>query len=167
MSSPLLAFFDTFGSPATTTMISVRPDGTGIRFEMTERATGAERATAWIAAYERGWRRAGTESLDRLFTKDATYRPAPYAPTIAGLGAIAEMWEAERDGPDERFTMSSELVAVDGSVAVARVEVLYEDPEPQEYRDLWIIRFADDGRCEAFEEWPFWPGQPLGAPGDR
>jgi hypothetical protein len=30
----------------------------------------------------------------------------------------------------------------------------------QEYRDLWIMRFDDDGRCCAYEEWPFWPGQP-------
>ncbi|WP_327035397.1 hypothetical protein [Micromonospora ureilytica] len=29
----------------------------------------------------------------------------------------------------------------------------------QEYRDLWVMRFADDGRCRSFEEWPFWPGQ--------
>ena len=26
-----------------------------------------------------------------------------------------------------------------------------------EYRDLWIIRFAEDGRCRHFEEWPYAP----------
>jgi hypothetical protein len=73
------------------------------------------------------------------------------------------MWETERTGPDERFEMSSEVIAVDGDVAVARIEARYEDPSPHEYRDLWIIEFADDGRCQSFEEWPFWPGQPLSA----
>ncbi|MGI8306275.1 hypothetical protein [Saccharopolyspora hattusasensis] len=29
----------------------------------------------------------------------------------------------------------------------------------EEYRDLWIVRFAPDGKCLAFEEWPFWPGK--------
>src|SRR5207247_503163 len=56
--------------------------------------------------------------------------------------------------------MASEIVAVDGGTAVVRVEVRYGNPVHQEYRDLWVIRFAADGRCAVFEEWPFWPGQP-------
>jgi hypothetical protein len=135
---------------------------------------GAERGSAagamapvedWIALYERAWRSPGTELLRGLFTEDATYRAAPFERAVVGLAAIAEMWDRERAGPDERFTISSELVAVDGDVAVARLEVHYEDPRPQDYRDLWIIRFAPDGRCESFEEWPFWPGQRLSARG--
>jgi ketosteroid isomerase-like protein len=117
----------------------------------------------WIAGYERAWRTPGTKPLAELFTEDATYLPSPYAAPISGLAAIAEMWEAERAGPDERFKMSSEVLAVDGEVAVARIEVRYEDPEPHEYRDLWVMQFAEDGRCRSFEEWPFWPGQPLAA----
>lgn len=126
---------------------------------------GIERVRAWIDGYERAWRSPGTDSLAELFTDGATYRPGPYDPVIAGLAAIAQMWEAERVGPDEHFEMSSEVVAADGDVAVARIDVRYEDPVPNEYRDLWIIRFAEDGRCCEFEEWPFWPGQPLAAPG--
>jgi hypothetical protein len=30
--------------------------------------------------------------------------------------------------------------------------------------DLWIMRFADDGHCHAFEEWPF--GSSRGTGGD-
>jgi ketosteroid isomerase-like protein len=73
------------------------------------------------------------------------------------------MWEAERDGPDEMFRIQREVVAADGDVAVVRVEVRYGEPVRQEYRDLWIIRFAPDGRCSSFEEWPFWPEQPPSA----
>ncbi|MFD4193655.1 nuclear transport factor 2 family protein [Amycolatopsis thermoflava] len=76
---------------------------------------------------------------------------------MRGLPAIAAMWEAERTGPDEDFRMTSEPVALDGDTAVVRVEVTYGEPTRQQYRDLWIIRFAGDGRCRAFEEWPFWP----------
>jgi hypothetical protein len=39
------------------------------------------------------------------------------------------------------------------------VEVWYGHPV-REYRDLWVMRFASDGRCAWFEEWPFWPEQP-------
>ena len=30
----------------------------------------------------------------------------------------------------------------------------------QEYRDLWVLRFAEDGRVEHFEEWAYWPDKP-------
>ena len=71
----------------------------------------------------------------------------------------------------EPFTMSAAPVAVDGPVAVARVEVRYGEPARQEYRDLWVMRFADDGRVEDFEEWAYWPGRSYSAdhtgdPGD-
>jgi hypothetical protein len=44
---------------------------------------------------------------------------------------------------------------------VVRVDVQYGPPDRHEYRDLWIVRFAADGRCREFEEWPFWPGQKI------
>jgi hypothetical protein len=116
-----------------------------------------QRLCAWATAYERVWRTAGTDGLGELFTADATYQQAPFREPVRGLLAIARMWEAERVGPEEVFRMTSEPVAVDGDTGVMRVEVSYGDPVRQEYRDLWIIRFAEDGRCLAFEEWPFWP----------
>src|SRR6185437_12065453 len=115
------------------------------------------READWIAAYEKAWRAPGTAALEALFTADATYSQGPYREPVVGRPAIAEMWEAERDGPDEVFTMTSEIVAVDGDTAVVRLLVRYGDPVRQEYKDLWVIRFATDGRCRAFEEWPFEP----------
>lgn len=118
----------------------------------------------WIAAYERAWRTAGRGPLVELFTADASYRMSPYEDAVVGLAAIGELWERERVGPDEEFEMSHEVVAVDGDTAVVRVEVAYATGA--EYRDLWLIRFAADGRCREFEEWPYWPGQPLSAIGE-
>jgi len=115
---------------------------------------------AWLAAYERAWRAPGTGALAVLFTPDAIYLQGPYDNPVCGLAAIGRMWEAERESPDEVFEMGSSIVAVEDDTAVARVEVRYGDPVGQEYRDLWVMRFAADGRCEAFEEWPFWPSQP-------
>jgi hypothetical protein len=111
----------------------------------------------WIAAYERAWRTPGTDGLAELFASDATYSTAPYRQPQRGLTAIAELWEKEREGPDEVFTMTSEIVAVEGDTGVARIEVLYGDPIRREYRDLWIVRLDEEGRAVAFEEWPFWP----------
>jgi ketosteroid isomerase-like protein len=123
--------------------------------QVTDRLT----VSRWLAAYEAAWRAAGTEALGRLFTENATYLQSPYEQPVIGLAAIKAMWESEREGPDEIFTLATDIVAVDGPTAVVRADVGYGQPLHQEYRDLWVIRLAEDGRCRWFEEWPYWPGR--------
>ena len=94
----------------------------------------------WIERYERLWRTAGTDSLGELFTPDATYSVSPWAEPIRGVDAIGRMWEDERDGPDEGFTMSSDVVAVDGDLGVARIQVDYAE------RDALARPVADPAR---------------------
>ncbi len=114
---------------------------------------------AWVADYERLWRTPGTTGLRELFAAEATYLAAPFDPPIRGLEAIASFWEAEREGAEEEFTLDWEPVAVEGDVGVARIQVRYAGPPERVYRDLWIITLDGEGRCVAFEEWPFFPGQ--------
>lgn len=109
----------------------------------------------WVARYEDLWRTAGTGRLAQLFTPNVSYSPSPWREPVRGLDEIARFWEAERDGHDERFTMTSEVVAVDGDTAVVRVAVEYDGDRP--WRDLWVLRFAADDQVDAFEEWPFAP----------
>ena len=119
----------------------------------------------WIAAYERAWRSAGTESLADLFAEDGSYRMSPYEEPARGLEQIAALWEREREGPDEGFEMRHEVVAVEGDTAVVRVEVEYA--RGTEYRDLWVIRFDPEGRCRDFEEWAYWPDKDPYPKGDE
>jgi ketosteroid isomerase-like protein len=130
------------------------------------RVTDRVAVTRWLTGYEAAWRAPGTDRLADLFTADATYLQSPYEQPVAGLIAIQQMWEEQREGPDEVFTLATEIVAVDGPTAVVRAEVCYAGPPPQEYRDLWVIRLGDDGRCGWFEEWPYWPGRGYSARGD-
>jgi hypothetical protein len=114
---------------------------------VTHRATVA----GWIEAYEAAWRTPGTELRAELFTEDASYQQSPYMPPVSGLGAIGRMWERERGGPDEVVTPATEIVAVDGPVAVVRAEVRLGDPLRQEYRDLWVLLLEAGGLCRRFE----------------
>jgi ketosteroid isomerase-like protein len=120
----------------------------------------------WLAGYEAAWRTPGTDGLADLFAGDAIYLQSPYESPVTGLDAIRRMWDEQREGPGEVFTLATEILAVDGSMAVVRAEVGYGDPLRQEYRDLWVIRLGDDRRCHWFEEWPFWPGRPYSARDD-
>jgi ketosteroid isomerase-like protein len=120
--------------------------------------TSREHVQRWISGYESAWRTPGTEYLAALFADGASYLQSPYAKPIVGHSAIADMWETERDGPGEVFTIETEIVAVDGDTAVVHAQVRYGDPVRQEYRDLWVLRFDDAGLCAWFEEWAYWPG---------
>ena len=126
---------------------------------MTDRSIVAR----WVEAYEKAWRAAGTDALVDLFTPGATYLHSPYSEAVVGVEAIREMWEGDREGPDEVFTIDTEIVAVEGATGVVRAQVRYGEPFPQEYRDLWVLRLEQDGRCSWFEEWPYWPGRPYSA----
>lgn len=121
----------------------------------------------WIDAYERAWRTPGTALLAELFASGSTYLTAPFTAPVHGREAIASFWEAERASAEEVFALEWQPVAVEGDVGVARVEVRYGDPPARVYRDLWIVTLDADGRCSAFEEWPFFPGQErvAGGPG--
>jgi ketosteroid isomerase-like protein len=119
----------------------------------------------WVETYERAWRTSGIDLLAELFAPDAVYSTAPFQEPHRGLEAIARMWEREREGPDEVFEMTSEVVAVEGDTGVVRVEVRYGEPLRNLYRDLWVIRLREDGRCTSFEEWPFWPPGTPGSAG--
>lgn len=116
----------------------------------------------WVGGYERAWRSPGTGLLSELFTEDVEYLVSPWADPIVGLEPLGVFWEAERSGPDESFTMASEIVAVQDATAVVRVSVEYRWDTLSRWRDLWVLRFDSDGRCTRFEEWPFAPEQPDG-----
>jgi ketosteroid isomerase-like protein len=115
-----------------------------------------EQVMRWVAGYEHAWRTGDLDALATLFTENAHYRRFPYEESQVGLDAIRALW---LEDDDEVFTASAEPVAVEGRLAVVRLEVRYGDPVRQEYRDLWVLRFADDGRVEDFEEWPYWPSK--------
>lgn len=116
--------------------------------------------TRWVAGYERAWRAGDLDAVAELFTEDARYRASPYEEPEVGHAAIRAFW---LDDEGETFTVAAEPVAVEGRDAVVRLEVHYGQPVRQEYRDLWVLRFADDGRVEDFEEWAYWPGKPYSA----
>ena len=113
-----------------------------------------EELSRWVDAYEAAWRCG--EGVDRLFAPDATYRSAPYLEPYRGIAAIEEFWKRETDA-GEQFTVEREIVAVEGDTGVVRLEVEYTAPQERRYRDLWIVTLDEEGRCTAFEEWPFWP----------
>jgi hypothetical protein len=78
---------------------------------------------------------------------------------LSGLEELAAFWENSRSGPDEKFELQYEIIAVEGRTAVVMITVSYEQDEPDRWRDLWVLRFDEQDLCCSFEEWPFSPDQ--------
>ena len=124
---------------------------------MTDRETVAD----WVGLYLRAWDRNEPEVLRAMFTRDAEYRYKPYEEPRRGHEAIIAAWLDGRDeAGDHRF--SWEVVAVDEDVAVVHGRTVYSAGAAagRTYSNLWVVRFADDGRASEFTEW--WMEQPRG-----
>ncbi|MFK4731247.1 nuclear transport factor 2 family protein [Agromyces mediolanus] len=121
---------------------------------MNERA-GDERAPSarladWMAGYLRAWRGNDAADIGALFTDEAVYLTAPDAEPRRGREAIVAGWLEDADAPGE---WSFDWWVLHESPGIAFVQGRTEYPAERDYLNLWVIRFADDGRAAEFTEW--------------
>ena len=111
----------------------------------------------WLDRYVQAWRANQPEPIAALFTDDAVYRYHPYgddADAAIGREAILKAWLDEPDEPgswDARY----QPYAVDGDRAVATgfSRYLAQGDKPERtFHNVFLLRFADDGRCAEFTE---------------
>ena len=111
----------------------------------------------WLDRYVEAWRANEREPIEALFTEDAVYRWRPYGGDergARGREAIVESWLEEPDDPSG-WEARYEAFAVDGDRAVATGVSRYAatDDEPERtYHNVFLMRFAPDGRCSDFTE---------------
>lgn len=111
---------------------------------------------AWLDRYVTAWRTNDEADIRALFTEDAVYRYRPYGEERASRGhhEIVEAWLEEPDAPDS-WHARYEPYAVEEDRAVAvgfsRYFATGDQPE-QTYHNVFLLRFASDGRCAEFTE---------------
>jgi hypothetical protein len=131
------------------------------RPEVNAELTPARLSWAGLSAWELACHASLTGALQvsRHLWLSGSARRVPVLTPLSGT-------QRARQRPAGSLTLATDILAVDGPTAVVRAEVRYGDPPRQEYRDLWVLRLAGDGRCDWFEEWPYWPGRPRSARDD-
>ena len=109
----------------------------------------------WLDAYVSAWRSNERSEIEALFTEDARYGYHPWDEPIVGAAAIADAWLTDQDDPT-RWDASYECHAADGGAAVAVGSSTYLDAGgavEKVYDNVYVLRFAGDGRCSEFTEW--------------
>ena len=113
---------------------------------------------AWLDHYVEAWRTYDRDAIADLFTDDATYRYRPYGgpdSMTRGRDAIVASWLDDQDAPGS-WEASYEAYAADGDRAVAigtsRYQATADDPA-RTYHNVFLLRFAPDGRCGEFTEY--------------
>jgi hypothetical protein len=104
----------------------------------------------FVEGYLVAWTSNDPGDVRALFTEDAEYRFEPYSPPRRGHEEIVAGWLEGRDEVGE-WSFEWKSVAFDGSTAVLEGRTEYFGRS--DYRNLWVIEFADDGRATSFTEW--------------
>ena len=108
-----------------------------------------------MTGYRDAWESNNPDDIRALFTEDAEYRTEPYSDPWRGQDEIVEGWLEAADEPGDTIFDWNEVVAVD-DLAIVQATTAYTGRST--YSNLWIIRFAPDGRATQFTEW--WMAQP-------
>ena len=109
----------------------------------------------WLDGYVAAWRSYDRAAIEALFTDDCAYRYGPWDDATVGAQAIADAWLENRDAPNS-WQATYAPVAVEGDVAVAQGRTTYFEPDRSEagaWDNVFIVRFAPDGRAREFTEW--------------
>ncbi|HEY7331428.1 MAG TPA: nuclear transport factor 2 family protein [Candidatus Limnocylindria bacterium] len=124
---------------------------------------GVER---WIEGYRRAWASDDAADIGALFTEDATYSPFPWPRgenAWRGRDTIVEKWQGRGDSKIG-WRFEHEILAVEGDTAVIEGWTSYDrgegEPWDEAYANIWLVRFADEGRAREFAEW--WVERPKG-----
>ena len=112
--------------------------------------TDSSTVSSWVEGYRRAWASNAPDDIRSLFTEDAEYRTAPFVDPRVGQDAIVAGWIEDQDQPDDHeFTWSE--AGLGGDTAFVEGDTQYADG--RRYANLWVIRFAADGRAASFTEW--------------
>jgi len=101
--------------------------------------------------YVLAWSSNGDEHIRALFTEDAVYDPQTAGGEWEGIDDIVSRWQ-EIEDVEDNWDFEWQPLAETEDMAIVTGRTHYFEPEVF-YRNLFVIRFSDDGRCYDFTEW--------------
>lgn len=109
----------------------------------------------WLDRYVEAWKTYDPQLIGDLFSEDANYRGHPQDKGERGRDEIVAAWLTDTDAPGT-YDAHYEPLAIDGDVHVAEGWSRYFNADGStrdEYMNIYVCRFDDDGRCTSFTEY--------------
>ena len=115
---------------------------------------------AWLERYGRAWETRDPSAAAELFTEDAQYLETPFDEPMKGRSAIYRYWseipETQRD-----IAFGFDILSIEENRVLARWWSSYvkiRTGEPTRLDGIFLLEFAEDGRCRSLREW--WHAHP-------
>jgi ketosteroid isomerase-like protein len=110
---------------------------------------------AWLTRYIEAWRSGDQSDIGDLFSEDVSYSQNGGQTTIAGREAVVTDWLEESYQPDASWEAYYEPLTIEEEihVAVGSTRYLREMGVREEFSNIFVCRFDDDGRCRELREW--------------
>lgn len=114
-----------------------------------------DRFAAWLARYVEAWRSGDADAIGDLFSEECAYSFNGGHSAVDGREAIVAAWLTEDDQPGS-WDAAYEPLAIEDQVHVSIGRTRYFDEAGtvrDEYSNVFVCRFDDEGRCREFGEW--------------
>jgi ketosteroid isomerase-like protein len=110
---------------------------------------------AWLTRYIEAWRSGDRSDIGDLFSEDVSYSQNGGQTSIAGREAVVIDWLEESYQPDASWEAYYEPLTIEEEihVAVGSTRYLRENDVREEFSNIFVCRFDDDGRCRELREW--------------
>ena len=109
----------------------------------------------WLDRYIEAWRSGDPADIGDLFSQDVSYSQNGGQTSLDGRDAVVDDWLEEAYEPSADWEASYEPLAIEDQVhvAVGSTRYLREGGVREEFSNIFVCRFDDDGRCSELREW--------------
>lgn len=123
-----------------------------------ERIVDVNQLKQWLDAYKQAWENQDADAFVKLFTTDCEYRSRPFTEPVPGKELHA-FWRALAKQQQDNHIDSEILGKASGNRAIVNWRASYTQRGTSERREgngIFLLAFANDGRCSNLWEWQHW-----------
>ena len=110
---------------------------------------------AWLTRYIEAWRSGDPAAIGDLFSDDVSYSQTGGRTSIAGREVVVRDWLEAAYEPEAAWEAYDEALAIEDQVHVAVGSTRYfgEGGVREDFSNIFVCRFDDEGRCSELREW--------------
>ncbi len=114
-----------------------------------------DQLAAWLDRYLTAWRSGDAAEIGELFSEDVVYSQNGGQTSVSGREAVVADWLEAAYEPDAEWEASYEPLAIEEQVHVAVGSTRYsrENGIREDFSNIFVCRFDDEGRCSDLREW--------------